>query len=128
MARSARLRGGLRASFWVGLASSLVLGLRPMAPALAQVSDTQLRAANLARMQAEKLNGGLTKYFPANCMYVQGGGSCMVESNANGYLFKFLGGPPGWEGYKQAATVQTKILIAPDGRTVTSILYNGIPK
>lgn len=128
MARSPRLRGGLRASVWVGLASSLVLGLPLIAPVLAQVTDTQLRAANLARMKAEQLNGGLTKYFPANCMYVQGGGSCMVESNANGYQFNFLGGPPGWEAYKQAATVQTKILIAPDGRTVTSVLYNGIPQ
>jgi hypothetical protein len=128
MARSARFRGALRASLLGGFASSLVLGLPLMAPVLAQVSDTQVRAANLARMEAEQLNGGLTKYFPANCMYAQGGGRCMVQSNANGYLFQFLGGPPGWEGNKQAATLQTKILIAPDGRTVKSVLYNGVPQ
>jgi hypothetical protein len=111
-----------------GLFGSLVIGMPLVSPGLAQVSDTQLRAANLARMKAEQLNGGLTQYFPANCMYAQGGGKCMVQSNASGYLFQFLGGPPGWEGNKQAATLQTKILIAPDGRTVTSVLYNGVPQ
>jgi len=128
MASSTRSRGGLRASLFGGLACSLVLGLPLTAPVLAQVSDNQLRAANLARMKAEELNGGLTKYFPANCMYAQGGGSCMVQSNANGYLFQFLGGPPGWEGNKKAATVQTKILVAPDGRTVKNVFYNGVPQ
>jgi hypothetical protein len=111
-----------------GLFGTLVFGMPLVSPGLAQVSDTQLRAANLARMKAEQLNGGLTQYFPANCMYAQGGGKCMVQSNASGYLFQFLGGPPGWEGNKQAATLQTKILIAPDGRTVTSVLYNGVPQ
>jgi len=128
MARSTPFRGGLRASLLGGLFGSLVIGMPLVSPGLAQVSDTQLRAANLARMKAEQLNGGLTQYFPANCMYAQGGGKCMVQSNANGYLFQFLGGPPGWEGNKQAATLQTKILIAPDGRTVTSVLYNGVPQ
>ena len=128
MARQKRFRDGLRARLLGGVLSSLVFGISLVAPVLAQVSDTQLRAANLARMKAEELNGGLTKYFPANCMYAQGGGSCMVQSNANGYLFQFLGGPPGWEGNKQAATVQTKMLIAPDGRTVTNVLYNGVPQ
>ena len=128
MARQSRFRGGLRASFLGGLFASLVIGMPLVSPGLAQVSDTQLRAANLARMKAEQLNGGLTQYFPANCMYAQGGGKCMVQSNASGYLFQFLGGPPGWEGNKQAATLQTKILIAPDGRTVTSVLYNGVPQ
>jgi len=128
MARSTPFRGGLRASLLGGLFGSLVIGMPLVSPGLAQVSDTQLRAANLARMKAEQLNGGLTQYFPANCMYAQGGGKCMVQSNASGYLFQFLGGPPGWEGNKQAATLQTKILIAPDGRTVTSVLYNGVPQ
>ena len=73
MARQKRFRGGLRASLLGGVLSSLVFGIPLVAPVLAQVSDTQLRAANLARMKAEELNGGLTKYCPANCMYVQGG-------------------------------------------------------
>lgn len=128
MSRSKHFLVGLRGTLLGGIFCSLVLGIPLVAPGLAQVSDTQLRAANLARMKAEQLNGGLTNYFPANCMYIQGGGNCIEESNANGYLFKFLGGPPGWEGNKQAATVETKILIAPDGRTVTSVLYNGVPK
>ena len=128
MARSTHFRSGWRANLLGALATGLVLGLPLPAPVFAQVSDTQLRAANLARMKAEQLNGGLTNYFPANCMYAQGGGRCMVQSNANGYLFQFLGGPPGWEGNKQDATLQTKILIAPDGRTVTNVLYNGVPQ
>ncbi len=110
------------------LATSLVLGLPLAAPVLAQVSHSQIRAANLARMEAEQLNGGLTRYFPANCMYAQGGGNCLVQSDSNGYLFQFLGGAPGWETNKQSATVQTKILISPDGRTVKNVLYNGSPQ
>jgi hypothetical protein len=61
-------------------------------------------------------------------MYAQGGGNCLVQSDSNGYLFQFLGGPPGWETNKQSATVQTRILISPDGRTVKNVLYNGAPQ
>ena len=62
--------------------------------ALAQVPASQVRAANLARMEAERLNGGLSNYFTASCMHRSGGGDCLVEDNANGYLFNFLGGAP----------------------------------
>jgi hypothetical protein len=89
---------------------------------------SHVRAANLARMEAERINGGLTRYFTANCMHQRGGGSCMVRSDSDGYLFQFLGGPPGWEVYRQNATVQTRILISPEGTKVVKVEYNGAPR
>jgi hypothetical protein len=89
---------------------------------------SQVRAANLARMQAERINGGLSRYFTANCMHQKGGGACMVQSDGNGYLFDFLGGPPGWEVNRQRATLQTRILINPAGTQVVRVEYNGSPR
>lgn len=97
-------------------------------PAMAEMPLGQVRAANLARMEAERINGGLSRYFTANCMHQKGGGACMVNASSDGYLFDFLGGAPGWEVYKQAATVQTRILISPDGTRVVNIEYNGSPR
>ena len=97
-------------------------------PAAAETPLSQIRAANLARMEAERINGGLSKYFTANCMHQKGGGSCMVNAGPNGYLFDFLGGPPGWEVTKQAATTETRILISPDGTQVLNVEYNGAPR
>ena len=57
------------------------------------MSVSQIRAANLARMEAERINGGLSDYFTANRMHQRGGGNCMVNANPNGYLVNFLGGP-----------------------------------
>ena len=102
------------------------LGLAP--PALAEMPLSQVRAANLARMQAERINGGLSRYFTANCMHQKGGGACMVKSDGQGYHFDFLGGPPGWEVNGQRATVQTRILINPAGTQVMKLEYNGAPR
>ena len=107
----------------LALTASLMLS-----PAQAQMADSQIRAANLARMEAERINGGLSRYFTADCMHQRGGGSCMVNSGPNGYLFDFLGGPPGWEVMKQSATVQTRILISPDGTRIVNVEYNGSPR
>ncbi|WP_232200571.1 hypothetical protein [Synechococcus sp. CC9616] len=38
----------------------LAISLTPPLPALAQVSDAQQRAVNVARMRAERINGGLS--------------------------------------------------------------------
>jgi hypothetical protein len=109
------------------LASGLASGLVAM-PARAEMPVSQMRAANLARMEAERINGGLSRYFTASCMHQRGGGSCMVNAGPNGYLFNFLGGAPGWEVNKQAASVETRILISPDGSSVVNVEYNGTPR
>jgi hypothetical protein len=109
------------------LASGLASGLVAM-PARAEMPVSQMRAANLARMEAERINGGLSRYFTASCMHQRGGGSCMVNAGPNGYLFSFLGGAPGWEVNKQAASMETRILISPDGSSVVNVEYNGTPR
>jgi hypothetical protein len=43
-------------------------------------------------------------------------------------VFRFLGGPPGWQEQNQAPTVETEILISADGRQVLEVLYNGTPR
>jgi hypothetical protein len=111
----------------LALGAALASGLAAL-PASAEMSLSQIRAANLARMEAERINGGLSNYFTANCMHQKGGGSCMVNSGPNGFLFDFLGGPPGWEVNKQAATTETRILISPDGTDVVTVEYNGAPR
>jgi hypothetical protein len=88
------------------------------------VSESQMRAANLARMQAELINGGLGKYSPAKCMHKGGGGSCMVSETPQGFRFRFLGGPPGWDVKRQPATLETVVLVSPDGKSST-VEYNG---
>ena len=88
------------------------------------ISEAQMRAANLARMQAELINGGLGKYSPAKCMHEGGGGSCMVSETPGGFRFRFQGGSPGWEVKQQPATLETVVLVSADGKSST-IEYNG---
>ncbi|MEB3335239.1 MAG: hypothetical protein VKP70_09660 [Cyanobacteriota bacterium] len=115
------------AVFSLALASSLLTALPPGVRAQSDGSST-LRAANMARMKAENLNGGLGVYRPAACMYSQGGGSCLVKSSREGYLFRFPGGGPGWQQLGNPATVETEILVAPDGRSILQVIYNGPPR
>ena len=114
------------------LALVLVAPLAGLAPARAQMSQEQAfqrgRAVNLARMRAEIINGGLGVYRPALCMYERSGGDCLARADAEGLLFRFYGGVPGWAQLGQPPTVETEILIAPDGRSVVSVLYNGPPR
>ena len=100
----------------------------PMALRAAEVPKSQERAANLARMKVETLNGGLTKYRTAACMHQLGGGTCMVRASTDGYRFQFLGGTPGWETMKRKATVETQIMVSPDGTKVDQVIYNGVPR
>ena len=98
------------------------------------ISEQQMRAANLARMQAELINGGLGQYSPADCMHQGGGGSggssgignclCLVSSSPQGYRFRFLGGIPGWAARQERATIETVILVSPDGKNL-QVEYNG---
>jgi hypothetical protein len=89
---------------------------------------TVLRATNTARMRAESLNGGLRVYRSSSCMYQQSGGECLIKNDSDGYLFRFLGGEPGWQQLGKPPTLETEILIARDGKTVSRLLYNGPPR
>ena len=109
----------------VALPISLVTGQQ----ARAQVTDAQQRAVNVARMRAEAINGGLSRYRAARCMYStsSGGGDCLVSTN-DGYTFRFDGGAPGWQEAGEPASVETELKISPDGRQVEAEIYNGSPR
>jgi len=114
-------------------AAGLLLALAPLAPALALAQGipfNEIRALNLARNAAVLSNGGLTVYTPANCMFSTSAATnpCLVRNDADGFVYRFLGGPPGWEAKGLPATTETEIKIAPDGRRVVAILYNGPPR
>ncbi len=114
------------------LALLLAAPLATIVPARAQMTQEQAfqrgRAANLARMRGELINGGLGVYRPALCMYERSGGDCLVRADADGFLFRFYGGVPGWAQLGLPPTVETEILVAPDGRSVLSVVYNGPPR
>lgn len=99
-------------------------------PAIAQVSDSNVRALNVARQWAINQNGGLSVYVPASCMFDtgNGGGTCLQQNNSQGYFFRFLGGAPGWQQTGRAATTLTEIQVSPDGRSVLNVGYNGAPR
>lgn len=117
----------LRARPLLAAVASVALCSTPLA-VMAGPNATEIQAANLARMEAERLNGGLSKYFTANCVHQKGGGDCLVSTGDQGYLFRFLGGAPGWEVNRQAATVETEILVAPDAKSIQRVVYNGKPR
>lgn len=107
----------------------VAIGLSASPYVLAQVSDAQQRAVNVARMRAEKINGGLSRYRAASCMYntSSGGSDCLINSDG-GFTFKIPGGVPGWQETGQPPTVETEIKISSDGREVMSEIYNGSPR
>lgn len=106
-------------------ASSLWLILASSVSASAQtISESQMRAANLARMQAELINGGGKQYSPANCMHQGGGRSCMISNTVDGFRFRILGGAPGWAARDDRATIETVVFISPDGK-ISKVEYNG---
>jgi hypothetical protein len=133
------LRLALRAS---GLAAlfvlpALLVPALPFSPLRAQgtlapsVPFNEVRALNMARNTAVNLNGGLGVYRPAGCMFsteaaISAG--CLVKRDEQGFFFRFLGGPPGWEQLKLPATVETELQIAPDGRSVVKQTWNGTPR
>lgn len=104
-------------------ASSLCLILASSVSAQT-ITEAQMRAANLARMQAEVINGGGSKYSPANCMHQGGGGSCLESNTSLGFRFRFLGGPAGWAARREPATIETVVFVSPDG-TIARVEYNG---
>jgi len=111
------------------IGASLPLGLGPVQEARAQVSDARQRAVNVARMRAEAINGGLSRYRAARCMYGTsvGGGDCLVSTD-DVYTFRFDGGAPGWQEAGAPPTVETELKISSDGRQVEAEIYNGPPR
>jgi hypothetical protein len=115
--------------------AALLLGGALLASPLAvhaQFSDSnsRVRALNLARNKAIQLNGGLNLYVPAACMFNtdQGGGDCLVRSNAEELVFRFPGGVPGWQQNNIPPTVETEIKVSADGRQILAVPYNGQPR
>lgn len=119
------LRAFLRVAVSSALPAFIVAG-----PVLAQVSDANVRAVNTARNWAVNANGGLSVYVPASCMFetANGGGACLVNSTPQGFVFRFAGGPPGWQVEGRPPSLQTQIQISPDGRSVVNVPYNGAPR
>ena len=112
------------------LASPLALSPGPaQAQVDAEVSFARVRAVNLARDTAVKLNGGLTVYRPAKCMFDTslGGGNCLIRRDDQGFRFRFLGGAPGWQQLGLPATWDTEILVSADGRQVVQVVFNQPP-
>ena len=119
---------GVKRSIVLALALATLLGNGLGSAARAQTMGSSVRATNLARMKAESLNGGLQVYRAAACMHQQGGGDCLLKTTAEGFLFRFYGGGPGWQTLNQRPSFETEILVAPDGRTVKKVIYNGPPR
>ena len=87
------------------------------------------RGFNLARDTGIKMNGGLSQYRPARCMFDCAiNNRCLAQRDASGMVFHFPGGSPGWEETGKPPTVVTILQVAPDGRSVTQQIYNGAPR
>lgn len=130
MTRLASFAGLLIGFSTGGTTAALAQGVEQTLERIDQLQEqapARQRAMNLARNTAITLNGGLSVYRPAACMFSSGGsgGSCLVQNNNQGFLFRFNGGAPGWQELGKPPTFTTEILISPDGRTVSELVYNG---
>jgi hypothetical protein len=113
----------------LGGLSALLLG--PLAaPGLAQRPLQEIRALNFARNTGVSINGGLTVYRPQACMFTTSAATnpCLIRSDEKGFVYRFLGGPPGWQAEGQPPTVETEIQVSPDGNELVRVLYNGPPR
>ena len=114
------------------LFGALVVAAHAM-PVMAQQERRELvptaskRAINLARGTATKSNGGLRLYHPARCMHGNPTNNpCLTKRDASGFEFRFRGGPPGWEVLGLHPTVESIVLIAPNGRSVITESHEDI--
>ena len=48
-----------------------------------------------------------------------------MQNDAQGMLFRFNGGVPGWQQLGQPPTISSEVLISPDGRSVVQVIRNG---
>lgn len=104
----------------------LTMGASPHGLAEPSMPLAQPQAANLARMRAESLNGGLDFYRAAGCMYETGARACLVSSSNEGFTFRFRGGAPGWEQQSPPTpSLETTVRISRDGTRVLAVPYNG---
>ena len=88
----------------------------------------QTKAANLARMRAESINGGLSNYRADRCMYSTGAPDCLVEVNAAEYIFRFQGGAPGWQQRNPSQpSVITTVTVSADGESIRSVTNGPLP-
>ncbi|MEB3172277.1 MAG: hypothetical protein VKL97_00260 [Cyanobacteriota bacterium] len=112
------------------LGASVMLATPAVTWAQGLVPDSQVRAINTARNAAINLNGGLGVYNPAKCMFetTKLTNPCLISNDQNGYVFRFLGGVPGWQVENIPPTLQTELRISTDGRTVLQTIYNGAPQ
>ena len=86
----------------------------------------QPKAANLARMRAEALNGGLSIYRADQCMYQTGAPDCLRSKTNQGFLFRFKGGAPGWQQSSPPdPSLETEVLVSPTGDQILAVPYNG---
>ena len=109
--------------------SALLLG--PLAtPGQAQRPLQEIRALNFARNTGVSINGGLTVYRPQACMFTTSADTnpCLIRSDEKGFVYRFLGGPPGWQAEGQQPTLETEIQVSPDGNELVRVLYNGPPR
>ena len=107
------------------LLTAISLGT-PVALAQTPYTHAQTKAANLARMRAEALNGGLRFYRSDRCMYVTRGVDCLVSADERGFLFRFQGGEPGWQQQTPPQpTLETEVLVSIDGDEILAVPYNG---
>merc|ERR1711988_609343 len=82
------------------------------------------RALNLARDTAVRINGGLSNFRPARCMYQSiSKNPCLAHQDANGFLFQFPGGSPGWQETGMTPALVTVLKISADGRSVTQAIH-----
>ena len=104
----------------------LTMGTPPPGRAEPSMPLAQPQAANLARMRAESINGGLDSYRAAGCMYETGARACLVTSSDEGFTFRFRGGAPGWEQQSPPTpSLETTVRVSRDGTRVLAVPYNG---
>jgi hypothetical protein len=60
--------------------------------------------------------------------YLSGARVIEMRRDAEGFTFRFLGGPPGWQVEGVAATVETELTISLDGTSLVRVVYNGVPR
>lgn len=115
-----------RLALSIGMALGLCTSLMVMVRAEQSLPFAQTKAANLARMRAESLNGGLGSYRAAGCMYETGAQSCLASKTNEGFLFRFKGGAPGWEQQNPPSpSLETSVLVSRDGDRILEVPYNG---